>query len=167
MRQLFFTAGLSISLVLSVGCVPFSSSENEGASQAQMALGLAYLEQHDFVQAKRQLLAATRSAQHSAVAWDALAYYWEQTGEASLAEHYYRKALALNPREAAIHNNYGVFLCRQTRYTEAIQHFLQAAHDPEYLNPAKAYHNAAFCAQQQEKGALASLYERKAYNYSR
>ena len=57
-----------------------------------------------------------------------------------------------------LQNNYGVFLCRQKKYTEAIIHFLLATKDPAYLHVSDAYQNAAHCALKIPNRALADQY---------
>ena len=64
-----------------------------------------------------------------------------------------------------LHNNYGVFLCRQVRYELALEQFNLAIQDANYLYPEQAYHNAAVCATRMGNKSLANSYEKKARAY--
>lgn len=73
------------------------------------------------------------------------AYYYERTGQRSLADKIYQAALRQAPHSGAIHNNYGAFLCRGGEYRRGIQQFLIAATDHSYPKRRIAYHNAKLC----------------------
>ncbi len=118
------------------------------ASNANVQLGLAYLQSGDMQRAKQKLLLAEQQAPASTESQAAMGYFLESTGSFSQAEAYYRKAVTLNPKSGAAQNNYGTFLCRRGRYAESDQHFLLALQDPSYLNTAQVYENAGLCAMQ-------------------
>ncbi len=94
--------------------------------------------------------------------WYSMAFFQEVTGNQELAKEYYSKAIALAPHRGDVQNNYGTFLCRSGDYQGAIQHFLSATQDPEYLENASAYENAGLCAQKIPNQALAVTYFNKA-----
>ncbi len=145
------------------GCVNNSLlSQHEGAARANLNLGLAYLDSNERVEAKDKLLLATRLAPHDPWVWSALAYFEEFAGEDLLAEKYYKKALHLCPHEGALHNNWGAFLCRHQHYQEGIKQLLIAAEDPNYLDPRKAYLNAAHCARLSGDRRQAEIFRQKA-----
>lgn len=118
------------------------------AANANVQLGLAYLQSGDMQRAKQKLLLAEQQAPASTESQGAMGYFLESTGNFSQAEAYYRKALTLNPTSGAAQNNYGTFLCRRGRYAESDQHFLLALQDPSYINTAQVYENAGLCAMQ-------------------
>lgn len=118
------------------------------AANANVQLGLAYLQSGDVQRAKQKLLLAEQLAPTSTESQGAMGYYLESTGNFSQAEAYYRRAVALNPKSGAAQNNYGTFLCRRGHYRESDQHFLLALQDPGYLNTAQIYENAGSCAMQ-------------------
>lgn len=123
-------------------------STGEQAANANVQLGLAYLQGGDVERAKKKLLLAESQAPTSAESQGAMGYFLESTGNFSQAEAYYRKAIDLNPKSGAAQNNYGTFLCRRERYAESDQHFLLALQDPNYVNTAQVYENAGLCAKQ-------------------
>lgn len=118
------------------------------AADTNVQLGLAYLQSGDVQRAKQKLLLAEQQAPASTESQGAMGYFLESTGNLSQAEAYYRRAVTLNPKSGAAQNNFGTFLCRRGRYTEADQHFLLALQDPSYLNTAQVYENAGLCAMQ-------------------
>lgn len=54
-----------------------------------------------------------------------------------VAEDSFRRALALNPRNADVAHNYGWLLCQQSRYAESNAFFAQATGNPTYLGKAR------------------------------
>ncbi|NMM08804.1 MAG: type IV pilus biogenesis/stability protein PilW [Polaromonas sp.] len=62
-----------------------------------------------------------------------------------LAEDSFRKALALNPRDADVAHNYGWFLCQQARYNDSFKFFAQAAANPTYSGKAKTLMTQGVC----------------------
>ena len=54
-----------------------------------------------------------------------------------LAEDSFRRALALNPRNADVAHNYGWLLCQQSRYAESNAFFAQATSNPTYQGKAR------------------------------
>ncbi len=124
---------------------PLSSSE---ASNVNVQLGLAYLQKGDVQRAHQRLLLAEQQTPSSLQVQGGMGYFLESTGSMSSANAYYQRAIALNPKSGAAQNNYGTFLCRRGRYSEADQHFLLALQDPSYLNTAQVYENAGLCAMQ-------------------
>ena len=118
------------------------------ASDVNVQLGLAYLENGDVQRAHQKLLLAEQQSPGSLQAKGAIGYFLESTGKLSSADAYYRRAIMLNPKSGAAQNNYGTFLCRRGQYAEADQHFLLALQDPNYLNIAQVYENAGLCAMQ-------------------
>jgi type IV pilus assembly protein PilF len=139
-------------IVTLTACSIFSKSKTQvsgpQASDVNVQLGLAYLQNGDVQRAHQKLLLAEQQAPGSLQAQGAMGYFLESTGSLPSADAYYRRAIALNPKSGAAQNNYGTFLCRRGQYSEADQHFLLALQDPTYLNTAQVYENAGLCAMQ-------------------
>lgn len=135
---------------------------NVAAASDNAKLGTAYLQQGDIERAKGKLLAATNEAPNWAPGQDAMAYFYETTGDKQLAEKYYKQAIAIDPKAGAAQNNYGTFLCRAGRYQEADQHFQIALQDTTYLKTAEVYENAGICALQIPDDVKAQAYFEKA-----
>ena len=123
-----------------------SSAQASSTAKINVQLGLAYLQQGNRQRAKQKLLLALQQGPDRSDAWYAMAYYLEKTGEPQEARTYYLRATHLAPKDGAVQNNYGTFLCRQKEYRASIQHFLLAVNDKNYLNTAEAYENAGLCA---------------------
>ncbi|ABS78036.2 tetratricopeptide repeat protein [Coxiella burnetii] len=73
-----------------------------------------------------------------------IAYYEEQKENTDLANSYYQRAVDSAPNSARVHNNYGVFLCRQKRYKAAIEQFVVAS-KINYKYRVMAYQNMSLC----------------------
>ncbi len=160
-----------------------TSKNLRAAADYNVQLGLNYLQQQRSAFAKRKLLLALKQAPDWPVAWDAMAYYLDQTGNKKAADEYFKKALKLAPHSAMAMNNYGAFLCRDKQYAKAEHYLLLAANDPQYVNSAEAFENAAICelrlpnlhkaeryfyqALQQDPTRATSLYELAKINYQR
>lgn len=153
---------ITILIVTLTACSVFSKSKTQisgpQASDVNVQLGLAYLENGDVQRAHQKLLRAEEQSPSSLQAKEAMGYFLESTGSLSSADAYYRRATTLNPKSGAAQNNYGTFLCRRGRYSEADQHFLLALQDPSYLNTAQVYENAGLCAMQIPNTEKASGY---------
>ncbi|WP_058440747.1 type IV pilus biogenesis/stability protein PilW [Legionella brunensis] len=121
------------------------NSQKASAAAYNTQLGMAYLKQGDMPRAKRKLLTALDLAPDSADVNVAMAYYLEKTDNIKQAKLYYHKALSLAPDSGAQLNNYGTFLCRLGKYSEAESYFLRAVKDVRYLYTAAAYENAGLC----------------------
>jgi type IV pilus assembly protein PilF len=169
MRKLVYSIGLLFFLGLGA-CSSNNETQTSGtnngannpeASQINVRLGLGYLQQGNYPRAKEKLLLASQQ-NASAQSYGALAYYYEQTHENQLAANYYQKAIALNPKTGAPHNNYGAYLCRTGDYSAGEQQFQIAVADPKYINSASAYENAGFCALLVPDKAKAEMYLKKA-----
>ena len=144
MKQWMMVMMVCLSACVSEGSK--DSSQQEMASDENVQLGVAYLEQHNMDAAKSHLLLALDGAPHSVMALDAMGYYYEVIQEGALAMGYYQRALQVAPTSGVALNNFGGFLCRQGQYLAAIQAFRVAVKDDRYTHVAKAYENAGVCA---------------------
>ena len=125
---------------------PSTPTKLQSAARINVQLGMAYLERNDYDRAREKFLTATQEGPTLPEVWYSMAYFQEITHNNTLANDYYLKAISLSPQSGAARNNYGTFLCHQGHYQEAIQQFLQAVQDANYLTPADAYANAGLCA---------------------
>ena len=62
------------------------------------------------------------------------------------AEKDFRRAIELAPKDPAVMNNYGWFLCQTGSERKSIAYFLDAIKHPLYPTPDLAYFNAGTCA---------------------
>lgn len=147
-----------VSTVLLLGCVEIQKID---AADAEIQLGLAYLEQQSAMSAKKKFLLALQNAPKYSQSWDAMAYYMDMTGDKETAAKYYKYAIKLAPKDASVHNNYGVFLCKQGEYIQALQQFDLALADKNYLKTAQTNRNAGLCALKIPNTKLADAYFRR------
>ncbi len=137
---------------------------NNLAAGYNVSLGLGYLQDGDMNLAKQKLLNALKLSPNNAMALDAMAYYLEKTDNMKQAEVYYKKAISKASKVdyGRAVNNYGTFLCRQSRYQESLPYFMKAVDDPSYTDIAGAYENAGLCALEIPSPEQAEIYFKKA-----
>jgi type IV pilus assembly protein PilF len=85
------------------------------------------------------------------------------------AEESFRRAAALNPRDANVQHNYGWLLCQQGRYDESLRSFDAAMANPLYTGQAKTLMAQGLCQARAGRTAeaeksLARSYELDAAN---
>lgn len=155
-------------LAVSAACVttgekpePSAASKTE-AALLNTSLGVAYIEQGQLDVAMQKLQRAVKLDPELPDAHNALAFLYSRIGETSLARDEYRTALRLDPGSSATMNNFGIFLCAQGEYKEAMKYFNKALENPLYRTPEAAYTNAGMCALEQGKKQEAENYLRRA-----
>ncbi len=119
------------------------------AAKTRVSLGLTYLKNGNYIQAKKNLDQAFEYAPNSADVNYALAYYYQIVGEQRRADSYYSTALELAPDNGDIANSYGAFMCQVGDYEKAKSYFLHAVNIRQYANSAQTYENLGLCAQSQ------------------
>ncbi|MBC3766235.1 type IV pilus biogenesis/stability protein PilW [Neptunicella marina] len=117
------------------------------AAKTRISLGLTYLKNDNYKQAKFNLDKALQFAPKLADTHLGLGYYYQHVGENALADQAYQTALKLKPNDADIANSYGAFLCQAGKYPQAKKYFLQAINTPDYIRAAETYENLALCSQ--------------------
>lgn len=100
----------------------------------QMALG--YVEKGNRESARHHLTKAFEIDKNSVPATNAMAMLYQLEGEPVLAEQQFKLALKRDKNFTLAHNNYGIFLFNQKRYTEAFSEFELAAAD--LANPTRS-----------------------------
>jgi type IV pilus assembly protein PilF len=161
----------SIVLTLLSGCISQSSQsfgqnfDQLKAAKTRVSLGLTYLKNGNYSQAKFNLDKALKFAPRSADANFAMAYYYQSVGELEQAESAYQFAMDLEPKNANIANSYGAFLCQNGDYEQAKTYFLKAVNTSSYVSSAETYENLALCSQSQGRPEDATQYLRSAVNH--
>ncbi|KXI27530.1 type IV pilus biogenesis/stability protein PilW [Paraglaciecola hydrolytica] len=157
---------------LVIGCTSQTSGPKMGdnfdqqkAAKTRVSLGLTYLKNGNYSQAKFNLDKALEFAPRSADAHFGLAYYYQSVGEFAAAESAYQKAMDYDPHNADIANSYGAFLCQQGKYPKAKEYFLKAINSSNYISSAETYENLALCSQSNGYQAEATEYLRSAVNH--
>ena len=160
-----------IALIFLSGCTS-RSSQNSGqnfdkleASKTRVSLGLTYLKNGNYSQAKYNLDKGLEFAPRSADANFAMAYYYQSVSELEQAENAYQFAMDLDPKNANIANSYGAFLCQNGDYEKAKTYFLKAVNTSSYVSSAETYENLALCSQNQGRPEDSIQYLRSAVNH--
>lgn len=136
-------------VMLLAGCVSSGGMggpiDAKGAAEANLQLGVAYLQQGNLPLAKEKLERAAKQAPRNADVHSALAYLFERLNQPKDAEREYRLATRLAPGNSEVSNNFAVFLCRNGHTEEALRRFDAAAQDRLYRTPWAALTNAGVC----------------------
>jgi type IV pilus assembly protein PilF len=135
------------------------------AAKTRVSLGLTYLKNGSFSQAKFNLDRALEFDPRSGQANFAMAFYYQQVDEVTRAHEYYKQAIDYSNNDPDVLNSYGAFLCKQGDYEQAKRYFLRAVDDKRYVSTAQTYENLAICAQSQGKIEEAIAYFDSALNH--
>ncbi|MBT1062813.1 type IV pilus biogenesis/stability protein PilW [Bowmanella sp. Y26] len=169
MRKLFFCLLFLLTACASQtqvnGRVTDTDFNAEDAARTRISLGLTYLKNGNYTQAKFNLDKALEYAPGMADAHYSLAYYYQLVEENKHAEDAYKQAMRLDKNNPDIVNSYGAFLCQQGRYNDAKQYFQQALDNQAYIRSAETYENMALCAQNQHHLDDARQYLQAALNH--
>ncbi|GAA5214516.1 type IV pilus biogenesis/stability protein PilW [Corallincola platygyrae] len=143
-----------------------SEPDSLSAAKARIALGLRYLKNGDYDQAKFNLTKALDHSPNNIEANYTMGYYYQVVKENELAEDYYKRAISLDSSNGDVRNTYGVFLCSQNRFEEAELQFLKAVESKTYFKVADSYENAALCARSNGQPDKAVEYFDKALTHA-
>lgn len=128
-----------------------SSHPNASGAYSNARLGLAYLHHGYTDKAQEKIMLALQQDSDNPTILDAAAFYYEKTGDLTMANQYYMKALLADSKSGAAMNYYGAFLCRNGRYFESLIYLHRAAHTPSYPNAKVAAANEQFCKQEMQR----------------
>lgn len=149
MQRIFNLLSVCVFSLFLSACVsqPIESRfDPEQAAKARVELGLSYLAQHNFEQAKLNLDKALAYAPNYYLSHSALAYFYQKQGQIEKAKSAYLTALQLDKNQGDVLNNYGAFLCSQGEFEQAYVQFQQALESDNYYQQADTYENLAICA---------------------
>ena len=121
------------------------SQKNSQTINAYLTLAKAQLDNKQWQSAQKNLLKAQNLNPKNAMTQSYLGFYSQQVGETKQAQIYYKKALSLSPNNPEILNQYGVFLCKQNDFTQAIKTFDQAIRHKSFTQLYLAYQNKGLC----------------------
>ncbi len=123
------------------------SDEPDVRRRARLRLELAsgYFEQGQTNVALDELKQALVIDPGFADAYNLRGLVYMRLNDAPLAEDSFRRALALNPRDADVAHNYGWLLCQQSRFPESFKLFAQAVNSPTYDGRAKSLMAQGVC----------------------
>jgi type IV pilus assembly protein PilF len=132
------------------------------ASNYNMQLGMAYLNQGDLGLAKEKLDRAVVENPGDPNVHSAMAMLQDRLGHPDQADKEFKAALSLGPRNPDVLNNYAVYLCRSGRVDEGVKAFEEAAHNALYRTPEAAYTNAGVCLRGAKRDTQAAMSFRRA-----
>lgn len=123
------------------------SDEPEVRKRAKIRLELAvgYFEQGQTTVALDEIKQALVTDPGFAEAFNLRGLIYMRLNDMRIAEESFRRAMALNPKDANVLHNYGWMLCQQARYNEAVQAFSQAIANPTYGGRAKTWMTLGLC----------------------
>lgn len=145
---------LSIALLAFIGgCVsdvPKRKVDKQKALEANVKLGMAYLQQKERDSALRAFTKALEMDNRSAEAHQGMALVHQLNGEVELAEESFKRALRSRSdfSRPSIQFSYGRFLRLQNRCDEAMDYFETAGKDITYPNRAEVLYYIGLCSKE-------------------
>jgi type IV pilus assembly protein PilF len=127
------------------------------ASNYNMQLGIAYLNQGELALAKEKLERALAENPDDPNVHSAMAMLQDRLGHPEKADKEFKEALNHGTRSPDILNNYAVYLCRTGRVDEGVKSFEEAAHNALYRTPEAAYTNAGVCLRGAKRDTQAAM----------
>ena len=123
------------------------SDETAERRRARLRVELAsgYFEQGQTKVALDEIKQSLAIDPNYAEAYNLRGLVYMRLNDIPLAEDSFRRALALNSRDADVAHNYGWLLCQQARYGESFKFFAQAAANPTYTGKAKTLMAQGVC----------------------
>jgi type IV pilus assembly protein PilF len=123
------------------------SDETQGRKRARLRLELAlgYFENGQTTVALDEIKQALAADPTFSDAYNLRGLIYMRLDDAGLAEDSFRRAIALNPRDANTLHNYGWLLCQQNRFNDATQQFNAALAVPSYPDTAKTLMTQGVC----------------------
>jgi len=155
-----------VSSLLVIGLAAFASvacstgnggRKKNDASNYNMQLGMAYLNQGDLGLAKEKLDRAVKENPGDPSVHSAMAMLQDRLGHPDQADKEFKAALNLGPRSPDVLNNYAVYLCRTGRVDEGVKSFEEAAHNALYRTPEAAFTNAGVCLRGAKRDTQAAM----------
>lgn len=153
---------LLVSLYSCAGTFGNGADRNFKIAQTNLRLGMGYLKQGRLEDSLEKLKKAVAAEPEYPEVYTVLAFVYERLDEIKLAEQSYLEAIELKPKDGEVHNNYGVFLCKLGRLSEADEQYNLALNSRRYKTPEIVLENAGTCAQQVPDFERAEIYMRKA-----
>ena len=123
------------------------SDETDQRRRARLRVELAtgYFEQGQTKVALDEIKQSLATDPNFVDAYNLRGLVYMRLNDIPLAEDSFRRALALQPRDAGVAHNYGWLLCQQARYPESFKLFAQAAANPTYTGKAKTLMALGVC----------------------
>lgn len=157
------------SMILSIATSPTvlnnisSDADNPALKKAvaRTELAIAFYSEKQYGQALTELNSAIEFSPKYFPAYNLLGIVNMELKRNDDAEKAFRTALSLDKENPDINNNYGWFLCQSNRIQDSYSYFQNAASNPTYSLPSRAFYNAGRCAllEGQENKAISYFVE--------
>jgi type IV pilus assembly protein PilF len=147
------------------GDIVTDSDEPDGRRRARIRLELAigYFEQGQTTVALDELKQSIAADPNFAPAYNLRGLIYMRLSDPALAEDSFRRALAINPRDADVLHNYGWLLCQQARFADSQKALAQAIAMPLYGGRAKSWMAQGLCQMKAGQAAEAELSFQRSY----
>jgi len=122
-----------------------TDENNRRRARLRMELAAGYFEQGQTSVALEELKQVLTIDPGYADAYNLRGLVYMRLEDAAQAEDSFRRAVAINPRDANTRHNYGWLLCQQNRYGDAAQQFAAALAVPSYADRAKTLMTQGVC----------------------
>ncbi|VUD66558.1 Photosystem I assembly protein Ycf3 [Thalassocella blandensis] len=146
----FMLVAFFVTACVTTGDIGKRKVDKQKALEANVKLGMAYLQQKKRDSALRAFNKALEFDDNSAEAHQGMALVHQLNGETALAESSFKKALRSRAdfSRAGIELSYGRFLRQQGRCDEAMKYFESAGKDIAYPNRSDALYHLGLCTQE-------------------
>jgi type IV pilus assembly protein PilF len=142
---------------------PSDEPEARRRARIRMELAVGYFEQGQVTVALDEIKQVLVLDPDFADAYNLRGLVYMRLNDPRLAEDSFRRAMALNPRDANILHNYGWMLCQQARYPESLQVLNRALENPLYGDKAKTLMARGLCEARSGQRAEAERSLSRAY----
>jgi type IV pilus assembly protein PilF len=120
-------------------------ADPEKAANSYVALGLGYMNNGDLIMARKKIERAIEVHPESAAAHSAMALYWQERGEPSLAGKEFKIAHELDDEHSPTNYQYGRYLLLEENDEDGCGLIEQAANDFNYDARVSAYEDLGLC----------------------
>lgn len=121
-----------------------TAADKRAAIRLQLAVG--YFQDRKYEIALDEIKQALQASPNSANAYGLRGLVYDAMGETALADSNFRQALALEPNNPDLQNNYGSFLCQNGKMEQSLGYFDKALANRSYATPVSALVNAGNCS---------------------
>ncbi len=122
------------------------AGKQRAQARNQLSIAQAHLVRGELDAAESAARKALKLEAGSPDPYTLLAVIAERRGRQAEAGGHYLRATELAPKDGAVANNYGAWLCANGRVVESLGWFERALGDPTYRTPAAALANSGACA---------------------
>lgn len=151
---------LSLVVLFASACTADKAAQKRDARLVEIHTQLAagYMQRDQLDIALQELDKALDIDSEDAQANSVMALVQARLKNPEKADKYFRRAVASEPNNSEVQNNYGAFLCEQGRLDEAVERFNKALANRLYKTPELANLNAGLCLMKKPAAAAASRY---------